>query len=158
MIVLYRLLAALALISGLSKIFLRGAPIPKVGVLAYYFANFLPKTAWKWKNLDPKGIAYPWRPLESANANGSAFYRATRVDLSRIPSKCACDSKRGGASSMGISVPCNHSACFPESYIPEKRLIFISLFPRSRRTTQILTLQDQKNMPQSVFLINESLW
>ena len=43
------------------------------------------------------------------------------------------------------------------SYIPEKRLIFISLIPRSRRTTQILKLQDQKNMPQSVFLINESL-
>ena len=28
----------------------------------YYFLNFLPKTAWKWKNLDPGGIprAPPW--------------------------------------------------------------------------------------------------
>ena len=28
-------------------------PIPKVGVLTYYFAIFLLKTEWKWKNLDP---------------------------------------------------------------------------------------------------------
>ena len=27
----------------------------------YYFSIFLPKTAWKWKNLDPGG-ARPWRP------------------------------------------------------------------------------------------------
>ena len=30
------------------------------------FANFLPKNAWKWKNLDPRGR--PWRTLGSANA------------------------------------------------------------------------------------------
>ena len=29
----------------------RGLPTPKVGVLTYYF---LPKTAWKWKHLDPQ--------------------------------------------------------------------------------------------------------
>ena len=28
-------------------------PTPKVGVLTCYFANFLPKTAWKWKNWYP---------------------------------------------------------------------------------------------------------
>ena len=27
-----------------------------------YFENILPKTAWKWKNLDPRG-AHLWRPL-----------------------------------------------------------------------------------------------
>ena len=27
----------------------------------YYFSIFLPKTAWKWKNLDPQGES--WRPL-----------------------------------------------------------------------------------------------
>ena len=26
------------------------------------FFNFLPKTAWKWKNLDPRGGTRPWRP------------------------------------------------------------------------------------------------
>ena len=46
-------------ISGGSRIFLRGAPTPKIkmGVLTYYFALFLPRTAWKWKNLDPGGGA-----------------------------------------------------------------------------------------------------
>ena len=48
--------------SGRSRIFLEGGmPTPKVGVLTYYFANFLPKTAWKWKNLDPEGVS-PWHP------------------------------------------------------------------------------------------------
>ena len=37
-----------------------GAPTPKVGVLTYFFR---PKTAWKWKNLGPRGGgARPWRP------------------------------------------------------------------------------------------------
>ena len=39
-----------AFCSGGSRIFLKGAPTPKVGVLTYYFVNFLPKTAWKRKN------------------------------------------------------------------------------------------------------------
>ena len=30
---------------------------PKVGVVTYYSANCLPKTIWKWKNLDPEGGA-----------------------------------------------------------------------------------------------------
>ena len=31
----------------------------------YYFSIFFPKTAWKWKNLDPQGGARPWRrPLD----------------------------------------------------------------------------------------------
>ena len=38
-----------------SKCLNLAAPTPKVGVLTYYFAIFLPKTAWKWKNLDPEG-------------------------------------------------------------------------------------------------------
>ena len=50
--------------SGGSRIFLKGVPTPKVGVLTYYFANFLPKTVWRWKNLDPEGgrtsLAPPW--------------------------------------------------------------------------------------------------
>ena len=40
-----------------------GASTPKVDVLTYYFANLLPKTAWKWKNVDPER----GRPLGSAN-------------------------------------------------------------------------------------------
>ena len=44
--------------SGGSRIFPGGAPTPK---LLLYF-TFLPKTAWKWKNLDPRGGARPWRP------------------------------------------------------------------------------------------------
>ena len=35
-----------------------GRQLPKV----LLFFNFLPKTAWKWKNLDPRGGARPWRP------------------------------------------------------------------------------------------------
>ena len=30
--------------------FPRGAPTPEVSVPTYYFTNFLPKTAWIWKN------------------------------------------------------------------------------------------------------------
>ena len=49
---------------GGSRIFLRGPPTPKVGVLTYYFA-FLPKIVWKWKILDPEGsctflVVPPW--------------------------------------------------------------------------------------------------
>ena len=41
-------------ISGGSRIFPRGGrQLPKV----LLFFNFLPKTAWKWKNLDPRGGA-----------------------------------------------------------------------------------------------------
>ena len=32
----------------------------------YYFSNFLPKTAWKWKNLDLRGARVPGTPLKSA--------------------------------------------------------------------------------------------
>ena len=40
-----------------------GAPTSQVGTPTYYFAQFLPKTAWKWKNLDPEeGGSCPWRP------------------------------------------------------------------------------------------------
>ena len=58
-------LEPLTVCSGGSMIFLWGTLTPRVGVLTYYFANFFPKTAWKWKNLDPKGR--PWHPLRSAN-------------------------------------------------------------------------------------------
>ena len=36
----------------------RGAPTSKVGASVHYFAKFFPKTAWKWKKLDPKGRAF----------------------------------------------------------------------------------------------------
>ena len=46
-----------------------GAPTPQSGD---YFFNFLPKTAWKWKNLDPRwgGGAF-LAPLGSANGNNN---------------------------------------------------------------------------------------
>ena len=47
--------------------FPEGAPIPKVGVLTYYFANFCRKTAWKLKNLDPKGPHLRYSPPGFAN-------------------------------------------------------------------------------------------
>ena len=47
----------------------------KVGVLTYYLAKFFPKTAWKWKKLDPGG-APPWRPLRSANEWENIFIQA----------------------------------------------------------------------------------
>ena len=50
--------------SGGSRIFLGGRQLPKV----LLFFNFLPKTAWKWKNLDPQGgRASLAPPLGSAN-------------------------------------------------------------------------------------------
>ena len=33
----------------------------------YYFAHFVLKTAWKWKNLDPEEGMRPWRPLGSVH-------------------------------------------------------------------------------------------
>ena len=50
--------------------FPREAPTPKVGVLNLLFCKFLPKTAWKWKNLDPEEARVPGAPpapLGSAN-------------------------------------------------------------------------------------------
>ena len=46
-----------------------GRQLPKV----LLFFNFLPKTAWKWKNLDPRGggARVPGAPLGSAN---ESFY------------------------------------------------------------------------------------
>ena len=41
-----------------------GAPIPKFGL----FCKFFGITAWKWKNLDPRGTRVPGAPLRSANA------------------------------------------------------------------------------------------
>ena len=52
--------------SGGSRIFLRGLLTLKVGVLTYYFTNFLPETAWKWKNLDLEEGMHTWWPPGSA--------------------------------------------------------------------------------------------
>ena len=43
---------------GSRSFLMEGPPTPKIGL----FLNFWPKTAWKWKNLDPKGHASsaPW--------------------------------------------------------------------------------------------------
>ena len=41
-----------------------------------------------------------------SGSNGSAFYRVTCADLSHTSLKYTCASKRGDASSMGISVRC----------------------------------------------------
>ena len=51
----------------------------------YYLAIFLPKTAWKWKKMDPEGVARAWRPLGSANK--LEIYRIrfiTRMHSSRM--------------------------------------------------------------------------
>ena len=42
-------------ISGESMISKEGAKTPERRAPTYYFANFLPKTAWKWNNLDQRG-------------------------------------------------------------------------------------------------------
>ena len=47
-----------------SRIFPRGCANSQK---CYYFSNFLLKTAWKWKNLDPRGACVPGAPLRSAN-------------------------------------------------------------------------------------------
>ena len=36
----------------------RGGANLQVGEATYYLANFSPKTAWKWKNLDPEGSVH----------------------------------------------------------------------------------------------------
>ena len=50
--------------SGGSRIFPRG--VCQLSKLLLFF-KFLPKTAWKWKNLDPRGGASLAPPLGSAN-------------------------------------------------------------------------------------------
>ena len=61
------------LLSGGSRIFPRGGrQLPKL----LLFFTFLPKTAWKWKNLDPQGgggRASLAPPLGSANATVPLF-------------------------------------------------------------------------------------
>ena len=47
--------------------FPRGGANSQVGVLTYYLAKFLKKTAWKWKNL---GREYGASPLPPGSANG----------------------------------------------------------------------------------------
>ena len=74
---LHRLHHWCMLCSGRSRIFLRGAPTTKVGVLAY----FLPKNAWKWKNLDPGYVAlgfYVWFSNALHDGNLSYVNRRTR--------------------------------------------------------------------------------
>ena len=62
--------------SGRSRIFLRGAN-------SLFFATFLPKTAWKWKNLNHDGARiHGTHPLGSANAllafmDSYAYWRIT---------------------------------------------------------------------------------
>ena len=41
-----------------------GVLTPKMDVKSYYLANFFPKTAWNWKNLDPEGAHIPGAPLD----------------------------------------------------------------------------------------------
>ena len=48
--------------SGGSRIFLRGMPTPKVGVLTYYFAIFV-ENRMKMKEFGLGGL-HPWRPLD----------------------------------------------------------------------------------------------
>ena len=52
---LLNLLVYLTVPSGGSRIFQRRAPTPKVGAPIYDLVKTFSKTAWKWKNLDPKG-------------------------------------------------------------------------------------------------------
>ena len=47
------------MVSGGSRIFPRGCANSQK---CYYFSIFLPKTAWKWKNLDPGGARVPGAP------------------------------------------------------------------------------------------------
>ena len=55
-----------------SRIFPRGVRnLPKL----LLFFKFLPKTAWKWKNLDPRG-GVPGAPLGSAN---EIYHKKTRM-------------------------------------------------------------------------------
>ena len=49
-----------------------GGANSKGGCEKLLFSQFFQKTAWNWKNLDPKG-AYYWRPLRSAN--GDEYYK-----------------------------------------------------------------------------------
>ena len=43
-----------------------GVPTVEAGLPTYDLANFLPKTASKWKNLDWEGARVPSAPLGSA--------------------------------------------------------------------------------------------
>ena len=73
--------------SGGSRICLKGVlQLPK----SYYFANILPKTAWKWNNLNPQGAC----PLRSAN--GHCRERLGVRGRSRIPCRRGSNPPGGG--------------------------------------------------------------
>ena len=52
----------------------------------YYFANSFPKTAWKWKNLDPEGARVPGAPLRSA----TVFTETTHVVRGKVTFSVVC--------------------------------------------------------------------
>ena len=64
--------------SGGSRIFWRGCVNSQK---CYYFSIFLPKTAWKWKNLDPMGEHVPGEPLGSANGMSGDGYVQSGVGI-----------------------------------------------------------------------------
>ena len=61
-----------------------GAPTSKVGAKTYYFAKFSPKTAWKWKNLDPR-VRVPSAPLRPATVIQKLFIKIIWQNIS-----CEC--------------------------------------------------------------------
>ena len=51
------------IISGGCRIFLRGVPTPKMGVLIYYFDNRFAENCIKMKEFGPGGgVVCPWYP------------------------------------------------------------------------------------------------
>ena len=74
-------------VSGGSKISQMGVSTQEIGAPNYYLANFLPITAWKWKQLDRKGrppqnpaadLVFPRRAHQSERGGGGAptYYSA----------------------------------------------------------------------------------
>ena len=58
----YHCILKIYVFNGGSRISQTEGPHPKLAALAYYLANFFPKTVWKWKKLNPKGSTAPPRP------------------------------------------------------------------------------------------------
>ena len=73
--------------SGGSRIFPRGVrQLPKL----LLFFKFLPKTAWKWKNLDPRGARVPGAPLRSANVRSQLCLQQIQGSKSKFLFPIVC--------------------------------------------------------------------
>ena len=98
----------------------------------YYFSIFLPKTAWKWKNLDSQGDARPWRAPALGSANDWCLVTShvglpySRPELSQdMFKRVHYDVRILGKRVVGIRLKCLLVACL--SVVLSACFLFLSV-------------------------------